>query len=878
VEPPEMLPDGFVVNGLTRVPVGLEVSTLSRSVRYPTAEDPLRPDRLGTLVLSPPLRIDELALVDEALAEKQLTLALTLARELPDQVDLLVTLTDPRGRKVAFAERVASEGRSTVALPYVFGASRGFLYPYRLRVELSEPETGVPLARRACRFTPSDSVRLDPLQLGHDQRGTGRFRLAARGLAGMEWQAAMVNDGGKLLDRGQVAPGSDDDTFQIEIGEVPRGRYRLRLSLDGLDPACAIECPCNVMGARRHPSVMLCPGDVERLRRDARRGGLAPHYDRLKGEVDEVLQRGTFFEQSWTPGGVEDREIPIDKAALASDALLMQGSAEDSLFQRNPNLMMATALVYLVEEDERYGEMAKRMVRILVDHVLWGDPRVYGADPDLMWKAMFCALALDWLTDLYSPEERRALRDTLVENGMMVYLWSMENDAAPWKGSIANLTPVSDGVAAALALVFQDEVLECDRVLSMARDDIQTPVQALPPEGSWPESVNYWGGFLQGLAFYGAVLESGTGSEDGVFSLPGVREAGSFPMYFTPRGVPAGWNDGMNAAAFPFLHLLARKFDAPVYSLYADAYAGSASDRQNPRSDWHTLLWRSSEVEYVDSVEPSEVGDLPAPPALASRLELETLKVYEEIRWAAMASSWPHPELYVSFKSGYAIEGFGHMSLDLNAIQVIAGGEPLIRRSHDYRTPPEGYSTVLIDGKAQQPATGTFLYWEEGERYRVIAAEADRSFGDVVKQVCRHVVMVDGRYLVILDEVEADTPVSVTFMAHTAGELSLGEGRCDIAGVRTNLSLVFASPEVVLTCVEPPACVMTQLADRALHATSRPAKRTELVTVVWPTEAGAEAPGCKWDGSRLEVVRPDGERDVVVFDRTGEALRFGGVG
>ena len=877
VDPPEMLSDGFLVNGMTRVTAGLEVSTLSRSVRYPTVQDPLQADRFGTLVLSPPLEIDEVVLLDAGLMEKHLTLSLSPVREMPDRVDLLVTLVDPRGREVSFVDRVASRGHSTVVLPYLFGVSRGFLYPYRLHIVLSDPETGITLSRRTCRFLPPDSIRLDPLQLGHEQRGTGSFRLAATGLAETVWQAALVNDGGRELDRGQVIPASDDETFQVEIGEVPRGRYRLRLRPVGLDRTLCVECPCNVMGVRQQPSVMLRWDNVERLRGDVRRGGLRPHYERLKRGVDAVLERGTLIERSWTPDGVERREIALDDEFLASDALLMQGFGEDTLSQRNPHAMMAVALVYLIEGDVRYGEAAKRMVQVLVDHVLWGDPRVYGADPDLMWKAMFCALVVDWLGNLYSPEERRAIRDSLVQNGMMVYLRSMENDTAPWKGSITNLTPLSNGVAAALALVFRDEVLEAEDILSLAREDVQTPLRAMPPDGSWPESVNYWGVFLHGVVFYGAVLESATGSDDGVFSLPGVKNAGSFPIYFTPRGVPAGWNDGMTDAALPFLHLLARRTDATELSLYADAYGGSASDPSDSRSDWTTLLWRSPEIDYLEPVEPTEVGDRPAPPALASRLRLGTLKVYEEIRWAAMASSWPHPELYVSFKSGYSIEGFGHTSLDLSAIQVIAGGEPLIRRSHNYRTPPEGYSTVLIDGEAQRPATGTFLYWEEGERYRVIAAEADRSFGEKVRRVRRHVVMVDGRYLVVLDEVEADAPVSVTSMAHTAGKIRLHEGRCDIAGVRTNLSLVFASPEVQLNCVDPPACVMTQLTDRAVHATTRPARRTELVTVVWPTEAELEAPECRWAGEQLEVERPDGGRDVVAFVRAGEGLRLVGV-
>jgi hypothetical protein len=294
----------------------------------------------------------------------------------------------------------------------------------------------------------------------------------------------------------------------------------------------------------------------------------------------------------------------------------------------------------------------------------------------------------------------------------------------------------------------------------------------------------------------------------------------------------------------------------------------------NPQSEWYTVMWRSADFEYVQPAEQTAIGDLPAPPALAAAMNLNTLQVYEEIRWAALADSWPHPELYVSFKSGYAIHGIGHVSLDLNAIQVVAGGEPLIRRSHNYQPPPQGYSTVLIDGEPQQYGTGTFTYWRETERFRCIAAEADRSFGSKVEKVRRHLVMVDGRYLVVVDEVAAEQPVQLTFMAHTAGALELGEGGSRIKGRRTNLSVVFVSPVVEQVCVDPPICVRDQLTQRVLHATTAPAPQIELVTVVWPRRGEGGQPICDWADATLTVGHADGARDCLAFERTPDGLKF----
>ncbi len=90
----------------------------------------------------------------------------------------------------------------------------------------------------------------------------------------------------------------------------------------------------------------------------------------------------------------------------------------------------------------------------------------------------------------------------------------------------------------------------------------------------------------------------------------------------------------------------------------------------------------------------------------------------------------------------------------------------------------------------------------------------------------------------------------VTFMAHTAGQPDLFAGRCEIAGVGTALSLTFVSPAVEQACVDPPVCVMQQLTEQALHATTDPDRRIELVTVIWPAKGKAEAPDCEWDGSQ----------------------------
>ena len=97
------------------------------------------------------------------------------------------------------------------------------------------------------------------------------------------------------------------------------------------------------------------------------------------------------------------------------------------------------------------------------------------------------------------------------------------------------------------------------------------------------------------------------GTDDGILAQPGMRKAPLFPMYFYPRGVPMGFSDGMNSATEPFLHLLAKHFNKPLFSAYADAYAGS--DKRIPCPDYRTLLWRSPKFDKVSRASRTPVGD-----------------------------------------------------------------------------------------------------------------------------------------------------------------------------------------------------------------------------------------------------------------------------
>lgn len=308
-----------------------------------------------------------------------------------------------------------------------------------------------------------------------------------------------------------------------------------------------------------------------------------------------------------------------------------------------------------------------------------------------------------------------------------------------------------------------------------------------------------------------------------------------------------------------------------MFTAYADAYHEGSG-----RCNYRTVIWRNPDFEYTPEAVRTDIYDAPPPPQLAKLMEgFETLKIYEEIRWAAMASSWPVPQLYLSFKSGYAKPGFGHFNPDLNSIRVVSEGEGLIYSSHGYGTPAIGFSNLLVDGKAQGQSTGTFLDWRENKNLRMVLGEADSAFGESVRRFRRHAVMVDGKYIVVLDEIAAKDAVSVSFQVHTPGDIEKKDNRAILKGIKSSLHLLFVREEKLeMEINNEPSNTGRGIGENqrtpkfVLRATASPTKELILPTIIWPTKVGSsELPEASWEDGRLQINRPDGKTDELIFEQ-----------
>ena len=140
-------------------------------------------------------------------------------------------------------------------------------------------------------------------------------------------------------------------------------------------------------------------------------------------------------------------------------------------------------------------------------------------------------------------------------------------------------------LAAALALA-EEEPADAARYVQRAVDCLPISMKALAPNGSYPEGPGYWSYGMHFNVIAIALLESALGSDFGLTSKPGFREAGNYPDLVTgPSGLTFNYADGGSGrGTHPALWWFAKRFKSPEVLRYREldnfkAYAARRDKR-----------------------------------------------------------------------------------------------------------------------------------------------------------------------------------------------------------------------------------------------------------------------------------------------------------
>ena len=589
-----------------------------------------------------------------------------------------------------------------------------------------------------------------------------------------------------------------------------------------------------------HPRLLFDPAELAALKERVSQPVLAPVMARLMARATALLTADPI-RVSTTGRGEPD---PPGQVKGLSGARRLQGR------------VVSLAMAFLLSGDTRFRDRALvELDDAIANWPIWVDT-AHAPPYDLMTgeMALTFGLAWDWLYSALSADERQRLRDGVERRALRPYLDAAGREKPPfWLTADHNWNPVCNGGAAVLALALGEESPAAGLALAIAAPSMAPYWNHLGPDGAWDEGTGYWE-YGHRYAFMAADALRRAGRPEGrnYLDRPGARATGYFPLVFNPgRTLSASFGDSPHRVADPVLYFLAREYRNPDFAWFQDRAAPIPATREGWPEEALTLLWR-----------PAGEDSLPEA-TRAFRPRIPPVAAFPSIGWAMLAPEQPDPPFFLAFKNGSLAAN--HTHLDLNHVSVGVGDTMLLvdlgSRPYpaDYFTPSAryryyeittaGHNTVLVGGDGQLPGrVGELRGPIEGPGFTSLVGVADNAY-HAVTRARRHVVFVDRRYFVLLDEVSAESPAPIELRFHTHGSVTARPGGgWTITQKGASVDLVPADPGAVSGSVEIPAGWIEEV--RVLRLASAGATgRLRLATAILPRHGAAGGPA----GPRLGV-------------------------
>jgi hypothetical protein len=383
-------------------------------------------------------------------------------------------------------------------------------------------------------------------------------------------------------------------------------------------------------------------------------------------------------------------------------------------------------------------------------------------------------LAYDWLYQDLSTEERDRLRVGVEKRGLQAYLDSYARPASFFKAR-HNWNTVCNGGATVLALALEGESKLSEEVLKLSIPAMDHYWNSLGEDGGWNEGTGYWT-YGHRYAFISAEVLRRSGRQGGKdrFNLPGARRTAYFPIVFNPgTELSASFGDSTGRANDPIFYLLGREYKNPDFIWFQDRANPPDPKRERGGQDVFTLLWRPIGEDWL----PENSKDF--------RPTIDPVYNFPSIGWAFMAPSQPDPPYFLAFKNGSLAAN--HTHLDLNHISIGYGNTMLAvelgnraytadyfsaARFSYYELSTHGHNTVIVGGKGQVPKTeGKLLGPVKGRNFESFIGIADNAYEEKTTRARRHVVFVDKRYWVLLDEIQTLQPQPIELRFHTYADI-----------------------------------------------------------------------------------------------------------
>ncbi|MFO7957053.1 MAG: heparinase II/III family protein [Candidatus Brocadiia bacterium] len=561
-----------------------------------------------------------------------------------------------------------------------------------------------------------------------------------------------------------------------------------------------------------------------------------------------------------------------------ADSCLERGTPSPDRVRRNSRNSLGvagtTAFAYVVTGERRYGERAIEELEALLAAPAWNDPRPgnQGTDLSVAELSVAGALVYDWCYDLMAPEQRRRVSAALVEKGLEPYFTSLTEPHDWWVNNpVTNWTGVCNGGGGLLGLALYRESPRARQAAKAGWERTQKFLRSvILKDGGGHEGVMYW---RYGVGFGCYVATAGTrfyGDDEGLFQTFVEKLAGYWDIYMQGPDMKYANFNNMNENTFDGLY----GGETRTFQGGPRACMCALFESKVPGGD-RLLLWgadNGADKFYWNDTSPFWfLWRREAPPA-GPKPELQDVVLFRGAGHAILSS----PRLWMAYNGGWT-SNKSHNNRDLGTFVLVAGEERFVNDPGYGASDTADHSTVLINGQGQpRDVRGDYRRFGKARGFAYFASDLSDCYPDTdMRRFVRHVVLVRGRYLVMLDDLGADGEAEFEWRLQsrkTPGETDAPRS-VKLEGDEHDLHVIPASPADALIAVNRQQIRTRHGSPPFSTVTVRPGSardETVLVTVLYPTEKGGPVPAVSAEqGGVLRVRSPEGE-DVIVFARVEE--------
>ena len=406
------------------------------------------------------------------------------------------------------------------------------------------------------------------------------------------------------------------------------------------------------------------------------------------------------------------------------------------------------------------------------------------------------AWGYDWLYDELSDQERDLVREALLVR-------TRETADHIIKHANIHLFPFdSHAVRAVSAVLIPASIALLDDEPE-ARDWLDYSIEFLftvyspwgDNDGGWAEGPHYW---MTGMAYLidaANILKSFAGID--LYQRPFFQNTGDFPLYTKAPGTRrATFGDDSTMGDLPCLKIgyNLRQY-AGVTGNGAYTWYLEELKRNDPGTEMAFYNYGWWDFNFDELVYLHDFGKVDA----TSPSELPTMRQFKGIGWVALQHKMDVPDEHIQFV--FKSSPFGsisHSHGDQNAFCMAGFGEDLAIQSGHYvafnssmhqkwRRQTHSKNAILINGQGQYAgkdkaqamrSTGKIVTSEDRGDHIFIQGDATAAYQSLtpeISSVLRDVYFVNNTYFVIVDSIDAESPVSIDFLLHANAPMSLGD-------------------------------------------------------------------------------------------------------